>query len=393
MLGTDDVRALLQPADTGGPHLSLLMPAERAFPASQQNAVRFRNLLRQAETSLAETSDLALPAEARAALLAPLQAMVDDADVWSHPQDGLAVYRAADRLHVFWLAVPLPELAVVAESFHVKPLLRLAQQGQRYQVLALHADRIRLFEGDRTQLVEIDPAPGVPRTLEDALGTEIDDPNSDSYSYDAGPGVRGKQMSRVGGGARSGSNEQAIEKDTERFFRAVDHEVARHHSRPTGLPLVLAALPQHHTLFRRVSRNDLLAEQVVDVNPDALPLDELRQRAWYALQPRFEEHVQDLVDRYGAARGAAKGDDRLQEVATAAAAGRVELLLVEDGRQVPGRMDAVSGAFLPLPLDDPQADDLLDDIAERVLALGGTVVVLERARMPSSTGLAAIYRF
>lgn len=391
MLTVQDVRALLQAG--AGPHISLLMPADRAFPASQQNPVRFRNLLREAEASLADASALTLGTEARQALLAPLHALAADSRAWAHPEDGLAVYRNQDQMHVFWLPLPPRPLAVVAESFHVKPLLRLAQDDKRFHVLAVHADRIRLYEGDRKALREIELVEAVPHTLEDALGAEIDDLDSDTYSYDAGPGVRGQQTSRSGGGARAGSNAQALDKDTERFFRAVDREVARHYSQPSGCPLVLAALPQYHAEFRRVSHNPLLAAQAIDINPGSLGLDELRQRAWYALQPRFEERVEDLLERYGAARGADRADDRLQEVATAAAAGRVELLLVEESRQVPGRMDATSGAFVPLPLEDPQADDLLDDIAERVIALGGEVIVLERSRMPSTTGLAAIYRF
>src|SRR5207253_10374982 len=41
----------------------------------------------------------------------------------------------------------------------------------------------------------------------------------------------------------------------------------------------------------------------------------------------------------------------------------------------------------------PNAGDLLDEIAEEVLRTKGTVVVVPRERMPTETGLAAIFRF
>jgi hypothetical protein len=40
--------------------------------------------------------------------------------------------------------------------------------------------------------------------------------------------------------------------------------VLAHHSRPTGLPLLLAALPQYHHRFRNVTANPMLARAAVD---------------------------------------------------------------------------------------------------------------------------------
>ncbi|RPH67165.1 MAG: hypothetical protein EHM83_02175 [Burkholderiales bacterium] len=58
--------------------------------------------------------------------------------------------------------------------------------------------------------------------------------------------------------------------------------------------------------------------------------------------------------------------------------------------RAPGRLDAASGTVHAAELKDP--DDLLDDLAGQVLRTGGEVVVAPAERMPSTTGLAAIYR-
>ncbi len=44
-------------------------------------------------------------------------------------------------------------------------------------------------------------------------------------------------------------------------------------------------------------------------------------------------------------------------------------------------------------LADPEVDDLLDDLGEIVLRMKGEVIVLPAERMPSESGVAAIYRF
>ena len=46
-----------------------------------------------------------------------------------------------------------------------------------------------------------------------------------------------------------------------------------------------------------------------------------------------------------------------------------------------------------LERDDSQAGDLLEDLAERVLADRGEVIVVPTGSMPTSSGLAAIYRY
>lgn len=371
-----------------GPCISVLMPTERSFPASQQNPVRLRNLVRLA----AEQFDAAEQAHAEP-LLAPLRALLEDDAFWQHPTDGLALYSAPGYWRALRLARPVGERVHVTTSFHIKPLLRMLRLSERFHLLALNRERLRLFEGDRIALQEIEPPAGVPRSLQDALGSEVVPTHRDSYSYDAGPGVRGKQSSRVAGGARAGSSEHAQDIEIERFFRVVDRAVTEHVSKRTQLPLVLAALPGYQAQFRKLSHNPQLVDGGIDINPDALSIDELRLLAAEAMRPQFDRRVDALRDRFGAALGAHRGDDRLPQVAVAAAAGRIDCLLLEAERRLSGHLDASSGAFVAAELDDPQAADLLDDLAEQVLRLGGEVVVLPSECMPSRTGLAAIYRY
>jgi hypothetical protein len=181
--------------------------------------------------------------------------------------------------------------------------------------------------------------------------------------------------------------------DTERFFRAVDRAVLEHHSRRSGMPLLLAALPEHHHVFRAVSHNPFLMAEAIDVHPDALSLEALRERAWDLVQPYYLSRLSDLIERFGAARSNGLGAADLAQIGAATAAGRVATLLIEADREIPGTFDAATGAIKFDDLDDPEVDDLLDDLGERALKAGGEVVVVPAERMPTQTGIAAIYRF
>jgi hypothetical protein len=318
-------------------------------------------------------------------LLEPFETLAIDRDFWNHTLDGLAVLGASGTFLVYRLQRPVAELAVVADSFHTKPLMRIRQSADRYQVLGLTLTAIKLFEGNRDALDEIALAEGVPRTIVEALGEELTDPHQTVASYG---GVRGPAM-KHGHGAKS--DEADI--DAERFFRAVDRAVLEHHSRTSDLPLLLAALPQHHHLFRKVSHNPFLMAEGIDAHPDSLPIDELRDRAWGVVEPYYRARLAQLVEVFGAARSEGLGADDPAQVAEAAAAGRVETLLIEADRQIPGRIDAATGGLDFGEMTHPEVDDILDDLGALVMGAGGGVVVVPAEQMPTPTGVAAIYRY
>ena len=44
-------------------------------------------------------------------------------------------------------------------------------------------------------------------------------------------------------------------------------------------------------------------------------------------------------------------------------------------------------------LDNPEIDDLLDDLGELVTKMGGKVMVIPQAKMPTESGVAGVYRY
>ena len=333
-------------ANQASPCLSLYQPTHRQHPDNVQDPIRFRNLVKELETSLLQK----YPQREVAPLLEPFEALAANADFWNHTTDGLAVLGAPGMFRVYRLPRTVAKLAVVADSFHTKPLVRITQSADQYLVLGLSRDSFTLYEGNRDSLVEMQLDEGAVH---------------------------------VPAGSR----------DTEQFFRAVDQAVMERNGKSGGMGVILAALPEHHHLFRSVSKNAMLMKESIDVNPDTLAPDALRERAWELVQPYYLERLSGLLDNYGAASAKGLGSDLVDDIAKAAVEGRVETLLLEADRLVPGRMDAATGKVTTGKLADPEVDDLLDDLGEQVLRTGGEVVMVPAERMATSTGAAAVFRF
>ena len=385
-LTTDEFRALL--AEHEPPCISLYQPTHRRHPENQQDPIRFRNLLKEMEASL----EREYPTREVQSLLEPFRSLAGDAEFWNHTLDGLAVFGSADSFRVFTLQRPVSELVVVADSFHAKPLVRMLQSADRYQVLGLSRHEAKLYEGNRDSLDEVELAEGVPRTIEEALGEELTDPHLTAASY-GGAGGRGGAHGVPSMHHGHGGKKDEVDIDADRFFRAIDRAVLEYHSRPSGLPLMLAALTEHHDLFRKVSHNPFLMADGIGFDPKSIPADRLREEAWRTAEPRYLERLSKLASDFGEAQSKNLGSADLTDVAQALVAGRVGTIMVESGRQIPGKVDPASGRVDFADLAHPEVDDLLDDLAELALRMGGDVVVVPAERMPTDSGVAAIYRF
>ncbi len=360
------------------PCISLYQPTHRHLPDRQQDPIRYRNLRSQLESALRQK----YPIRRVRLLLTEYRGLERDGDFWNHRTEGLAILSSPHTFCVFELQRPVRELLVVAQSFYTKPLLRILQSADRYQILCLSRQEVKLYEGNRDALDSVELG-DVPSTLTAALGEELTAPRVAVRSAPGGATVY------YGTGQKS--DEMKI--DRERFFRAVDRAILEHHSRPSGLPLLLAALPEYHVPFRAVSHNPQLLAASIQTNPDALDLDQLRRLAWQQVEPIYLQRLATLIDQYQSARPRQLASDNLTDVIAATVAGRVGTLLVEADRQMPGVIDEATGMIAAGESSNPDVGDVLNDLADAVVRMKGDVVVVPAERMPSATGVAATYRY
>ena len=366
------------------PCISLYMPTHRSHPEKMQDVIRYKNLVRQVEESLTEKYP---DADVRK-LLKPFHTLAGDSDFWNHNSIGIGVLCAPGLFEVIRLQTPVKELVIVADNFHTKPLRHYLQSADRYQVLTLTMDDIHLFEGNRHSLLEIALPDDFPKTITKALGEELTNEHITAASYG---GVSGESSSMHHG---QGGKKDEVGIDAERFFRIAAAAVEDRYSQPGGLPLLLAALPEHHHLFGQVNKNPHLLDKGIEINPQSVSIEKLAEMSWEVMQPVYLKKLEALAGKYHQAISGGLGSDDIEEVTEAAEAGRVDTLFIEAHRVIAGRLrNKVTGTYQVTDNTQPMLDDQLDDVGVLVYKMGGTVVIIPKEQMPADKGLAAIFRY
>lgn len=365
-----------------GPLVSLYQPTHRHRPEATQDPIRFKNLIQKVENQLEEKyEDIDLEK-----FMKPFYDLESDKIFWNNRTEGLAILASKDRFIIYNLQRTVNELVVVSDHFHIKPLIRIFQSADRYHLLGLKRESYKLFEGNRYGFEEVKLEEDMPKTIEDALGKEY----TESYLSQGSYGAGGTTMFHGHGGRKD-----EIDKDTPRFFRIVDKVIWENYSRDADIPLILVTLPEHQTEFRKVSKNPNLMDKEVRVDYESLDMDELRKRVWEEIEPLYIEKTKKLVDRFKEAQAQFLGSDDIAQVAKAIVENRVDTILIESDKSIPGKLNKEDGSLEFSKEDENKEieEDILGDLAEMVLETGGEIVMLPKDRMPTETGVAAIYRF
>ena len=374
MLTREDFLQLLAPQPK--PCVSILLPTHRHGPDNLQDGIRFKNLVKTARGLLAD----AYPKGVVDDVLRPVDAL-SDAAFWRDQLDGLAVFAAHGFSAVHRLPMPLPELAVVADSFHVRPLLGFLKANRRFHVLSLSQKNVTLYSGTPWGLGPVDLR-RVPRSLREALGVE--ERESGMKAHSAG-----------GGGVFQGRGAPAADRkdDLLRFFRAIDRALCER-VREDRIPLVLAGPAYYFPIYRDVTRHPDLAPAGVEGSFDGATPEELHAKAWPAARAHFKAEEDAVLAEYERLAKSGLATDVLTRVTAAAVHGQVRKLFVQEGKLLFGRMNERTGDVL---LNGRQVgafdDDVLDDLTEAVLARGGDVFEIPVARMPMGAAAAAILRW
>lgn len=356
-----------------GPFISIYQPTHRAKPDSTQNPIRFKNLVQKIEKSLKEDHKGANIE----AILKPLNQIAEDNLFWNESKEGLAVLANEDKCLVYRLPQTVEELAVVGDSFHIKPLIRVYQSADRYNILTLNKSSFKLYEGNRYGFEEIIIPEKTPTTLKEVLGDQY----TESTFLSGGHNIHGL-----------GGRKVEADKDTKKYFRYVDKFVTDNYSNINKLPLILVTLTENQGDFRELTHNNYLLEDGSNVDPESLNKDQLKEHVWKALEPLYIKKTEKLVDRFENSRAKFSGSDDIAEIVRSGVENKIDTVLLESGRIIKGSIKD-DGRISEENTDSNTHEDLLDDIAELVFRNGGEVIMLPKERMPSTTGAAAIFRY
>jgi hypothetical protein len=378
LLTRDDVKTLL--AEHPSPCVSVFMPAHRG--GSEEDPIRWRKHLAEAEERLVQTGRRA--AEVKE-FLVPARRLLEDITFWKNQSDGLAAFLAPRFLRLFRLPLTFEDRVVVAKRFSILPLLPLLSGNERFFVLSLSQKAVRLLQGTRDSVSEVDLT-GVPQNLAEAL---LSHEAKQPFSF---VGRRAGEGAGSWGGIFHGHGVGIDDSKEEllHYFQKIDrglHPLLKEEK----APLVLAAVDYLPPIYRLASTYPHLLEKGIEGNPDRLSSKELHDRAWPLVKPLFEEARQRAAAQYRQLAGTGRASGDLETVIAAAHEGRVETLFVASSRPLWGVFDPSTGHLAQHKEEGAGDVDLLDLAAADTLAHDRTVYAVEPEQIPSGTDVAAIF--
>ena len=362
--------------------VSLFMPTHRAGRETEQDPIRFKNLLREAEERLINKGLRSL--EVQEIIKRP-QLLLQDRGFWQRQSDGLAVFFSEDTYRFFRLPMALKELAVVSHRFHVKPLLPILASYGVFYILALSQNQVRLLEGTRHTVDEID-LENVPETLSETLPDGFAEKELQFHTgTPSGSGNRPAMFH----GHDIGSD---IKNRIRQWFRTIDKEVGGLLS-DTQSPLVLAGVDTLFPLYKEVNTYPHLMEEGIPGNPEGMKPEDLHPQAWAIIEPVFKKEREAGYARYRQLAGTGQTTTDVTEAVLAAHHGRIDVLFVAVGVQVWGRFDPEKDRVDVHESREPGDEDLLDFTAIQTLIKGGTVFAVSPEEVPDQAVVAAVFRY
>lgn len=365
-----------------GTCISLYFSTPRPGTRTPQGPVRLQRLLGQARHDLRARG---LSETAIETLLEPLDELVTQVSFWNDREEGIALFRAPDLTRMFRLPVAFPERCAIGGHFFLKPLLPLVAGNDRFYVLALSQNEVRLLQATARTDRRI-TAKDLPGSLVEALGGQKT--SQELQFHAAGSGAAGAPAVYHGQGV--GREYEKIE--LRRFLHQVDSAVCRLLAGRRS-PLVLAGAEPLPSLYREISGYPWLAAAVIPGNPEHLRDEELRDRAWQLLEPSFQEARRRTAERFGELSRTGRASADVSKILPAARHGRVEALFVNCDEEVWGRLDDIAGEVRIHASPESGDEDLLDAAALFSLRNGGTVYGVGRGEVPGGGRLAAVFRY
>lgn len=374
----------------GQPVATIYIPMHKsaAPPHMSENQIRYKNCLNTAADRLQEQGST----HTAKMLRAHLDEMLSTIDYWEQPTSGVLLCAWDESLASFQLPIETEEYVAVDTCFHLAPILALLEDAQSFYVLGVVQHAPALYQGD---MYTLEPSGiSLPASLERGLNIDENNQKSEQQRSVAGQGAvrQGANKGGLGFNGRGGARNPA-EEDRLRFFRMIDAMVCE--KADTALPLVLCGIEAETAEYRSISKYPHILKKTVAGSYGAADLPKTYHKALAIVREEvINTKHQAAIDEYERVRGAHPERVAIEQTAIEAAAtqGRIDKLLlaleqhtrdtVQDAR------DAVPRITFP-----HKSAARINNLAQRVWQMSGSIISLDRARMPEAQSMVARLRY
>ena len=331
------------------PSVSVLLTTTPGTTLASDDVVRLHHLLRLAERRVRAAS----PEQADAVMRHLQQLAV--AARRSPAGRAVALFASPAHAEAVQLPVVVEDRVVVDATFASRDLVRALRSVDRFRLLVVDLHGFRILEGHAGRLDEVPVDPF---------------PNARARGREDRSGMFGRDRSDVRDAVLHAS------------IRVADLALAtRRVAEP--LPLVIAGVERHLAMFR--ARSAEAASVVGDIvgSHRRTPASRLARLAGPVIDEFHRRRTAMALLRLDVGIDRGRVVSGIDAVWTAALAGRVQLLCVEEHLTLPAPSPAGLAASAPI-------DDIVDELVELVTLADGDVAFVDDGRLSDHSGVAAL---
>lgn len=290
---------------------------------------------------------------------------------WGRRGKSMAILLGPNTSRFLKLSQPVAEEAWGDDHLHVRPLLPLVVESDRFYLLTISENRVQLYAGNAEELSPLEVA-GLPKNLDEVTQLDVEDRGSQTHSANAG-GLGRRGAIFHGHGGKADTAKISRQEYLQSIYDAIEPLVKKN-----PWPLVLAGVEEELAPWRSLAQNVKTLEDILAGNPDYLAVDELHEGAWQIVHTQITSEQQAVTSRLFNVRGTPKAVSGLSQVLPAAVAGRIDSLFIDCRLPMSGRFDRTSGEVVVQHCTtESRESDLLEDALRETVLHRGKVFPLD----------------
>ena len=365
-----------------GPCVTVCLSPHVAGTGSRPSGTALKTLMPEIRQALQACGVHPQDAES---LLEPLEALTGEASLRVSHENSLCLFRSPREFHCFSVRAVIEPVWHVEERFFVQPVLAHLDYRNTFLLLALAAKHVRLLRCEGGEISAVPFPDGVPESEAEFIGEAQGGEHTKGHS----PGVKSSHTPGM-----KFSSSEGREKSVHflgDFMKAIDRGLQPLY-REHGLPVVLAGVDEETAAYISVSDYALLVPEGVKLSPDGGVTGAELAHAGAEILKRWNSPAEKQALTDFAAMGTGRRSTDSTAILQAAAAGKVQHLLVRRGARMPGDAQRILGLGAGEGYVYRKAD-VVNAATVEVLKHKGMVWLLEPEQMPEGVAMAAVMRY
>ncbi len=295
--------------------------------------------------------------------LKPIYSLISDSKILNQFKNNIGVFRTSKTFRVLNIPVATDFMCSLADTFHVKPLLKWIQTDKEYLLLGIQNENVELYFGSQNTFKLVDKL-NLPRT------TQASENWFDKWILQSSESLN-----------HENKNAMIINEWIANYTKFVKPKM-----------FVAGEKRVVQNLIPKLSYKDLIKKPILDFYNE-----EYSKSICNLIRMVMEEESNNLIKKALYEVYEAEESNRVQknltQISKAVVQGKVKKIIVAEEYYVYGKINKTTGELELHPYDlDHEDDDVLDDLAQMVLHQGGEVLLASKYEIPKGRPILAILK-